>query len=115
MNPGDRVAIMLDPSRAFYVAMFGALKAGAIAVPLFTLFGPDGVRLRVQDCAPVMLVTNRDKVPNAPDMDGLQTVVFDAEMFIALRDFRRLSPRRRRTAWRSSSTRPARHGNFQKR
>ena len=32
--------------------MFGAMKAGAIAVPLFTLFGPDGVRLRVQDCTP---------------------------------------------------------------
>jgi acetyl-CoA synthetase len=38
---GDRVAIMLDPGRAFYVSMFGAIKAGAIAVPLFTLFGPD--------------------------------------------------------------------------
>ena len=87
VSPGDRVAIMLDPSRAFYVAMFGALKAGAIAVPLFTLFGPDGVRLRVQDCAPVMLVTNRDKVSNAPDLDGLQTVVFDAGLFSALREF----------------------------
>ena len=37
---GDRVAVMLEPSRAFYVAIFGAIKFGAIAVPLFTLFGP---------------------------------------------------------------------------
>ena len=44
VQPGERVAIMLEPSRAFYTAMFGVIKRGAIAVPLFTLFGPDGVR-----------------------------------------------------------------------
>src|SRR6185295_10798840 len=33
--PGDRVAIMLEPSLAFYAALFGAIKRGAIAVPLF--------------------------------------------------------------------------------
>jgi acetyl-CoA synthetase len=53
---GDRVAIKLEPSRAFYAAVFGAIKAGAIAVPLFTLFGPDGVRLRVEDCKPKLLI-----------------------------------------------------------
>jgi len=47
---GDRVAIMLEPSLAFYGALFGAMKRGAIAVPLFTLFGPDGVALRLDDC-----------------------------------------------------------------
>ena len=29
-------------------ALFGAMMAGAISVPLFTLFGLDGLRLRVQ-------------------------------------------------------------------
>ncbi len=53
---GDRVAVKLEPSRAFYAAVFGAIKAGAIAVPLFTLFGPDGVRLRVEDCKPKLLI-----------------------------------------------------------
>ncbi len=33
VEPGDRVAIKLEPSRAFYAAVFGAMKAGAIAVP----------------------------------------------------------------------------------
>ena len=42
---GDRVAIMLDPSISFYLALFGAMKMGAVAVPLFTLFGPDGLHL----------------------------------------------------------------------
>jgi acetyl-CoA synthetase len=54
--PGDRVAIKLEPSRGFYAAVFGAMKAGAIAVPLFTLFGPDGVKLRVEDCKPKLLI-----------------------------------------------------------
>ena len=31
---GDRVAIMLEPSLAFYAALFGTIKRGAIAVPL---------------------------------------------------------------------------------
>lgn len=56
IEPGDRVAIKLEPSRAFYAAVFGAMKAGAIAVPLFTLFGPDGVKLRVEDCKPKLLI-----------------------------------------------------------
>lgn len=85
--PGERVAIMLEPSRAFYVAMFGVLKSGAIAVPLFTLFGPDGVRLRVQDCAPALLVTNREKAATARAIDGLRVEVFDDALSRALARF----------------------------
>ncbi|HVQ78231.1 MAG TPA: AMP-binding protein [Candidatus Binatia bacterium] len=58
--PGDRVAIMLEPSLAFYGSMFGTVKRGAIAVPLFTLFGPDGLALRVDDCRPRMLLVQAD-------------------------------------------------------
>jgi len=57
---GDRVAIMLEPSLPFYGALFGAMKRGAIAVPLFTLFGPDGVALRVDDSQPRLLIVERD-------------------------------------------------------
>jgi len=54
--PGDRVGVMLEPGRAFYTALFGAVKRGAIAVPLFTLFGTDGIALRVNDCKPRLLL-----------------------------------------------------------
>jgi acetyl-CoA synthetase len=40
---GDRVALLLEPSLPFYGALFGTLKRGAVAVPLFTLFGPDAL------------------------------------------------------------------------
>ena len=53
---GDRVAVILDPSCAFYVAMFGAMKRGAIAVPMFTLFGPDALAARVNDCKPKLIL-----------------------------------------------------------
>src|SRR5207244_9256032 len=55
---GERVAIMLEPSLPFYGAVFGTLKRGAVVVPLFTLFGPDGLALRIDDCRPrILLVT----------------------------------------------------------
>lgn len=81
---GDRVAVMLEPSRAFYVAMFGAIKAGAIAVPLFTLFGPDGIRLRVNDCQPKLLVTNAEKAEVAKGIAGTTTVIADDRFMASL-------------------------------
>jgi len=74
---GDRVAIMLDPSLVFYTALFGAIRRGAIAVPLFTLFGPDGIRLRVEDCVPKLLLTTAEKADPARAIEGLDVVVAD--------------------------------------
>ena len=65
IQKGARVAFMLEPSFGFYVSMFGAMKSGAISVPLFTLFGPEGLTLRVQDCEPSILVTNAEKADMA--------------------------------------------------
>jgi acetyl-CoA synthetase len=87
VRPGDRVAVMLEPSRAFYVAIFGAMKAGAIAVPLFTLFGPDGIRLRVNDCHPKLLVTNADKADMAQGLDQVQVVIADAAFIDSLEQY----------------------------
>jgi acetyl-CoA synthetase len=83
--PGDRVAIMLEPSLAFYTALFGTIKRGAIAVPLFTLFGPDGVRLRVEDCTPRLLVTNAAKAEVARVIPSVDVVVADDTLMAELR------------------------------
>lgn len=77
IGKGDRVAIMLEPSLAFYAALFGTMKAGAVAVPLFTLFGPDGVRLRIDDCSPRLLLTNAEK---ARDITGAHVAIADDVM-----------------------------------
>ena len=87
IEPGDRVAIMLEPSLPFYAALFGAMKAGAVAVPLFTLFGPDGVRLRVDDCTPRLLLTNTEKAASTGALEGCETVVADDAFMAGLCDF----------------------------
>src|SRR6202034_1270072 len=84
IEPGERVAIMLEPSLAFYVTLFGAMKRGAIAVPLFTLFGPDGVRLRVEDCKPRLLLTNSEKAETARGIPDLEIVVADDALIESL-------------------------------
>jgi acetyl-CoA synthetase len=85
VGAGDRVAIMLEPSLAFYVALFGAMKRGAIAVPLFTLFGPDGLKLRLDDCRPRLLVTNAEKADMALGVGGTEVVVADGALLAELR------------------------------
>ncbi len=75
--PGDRVAVIADPSRAFYVGMFGAMKAGAIAVPLFTLFGPEGFKLRIDDCSPAMVLAQRNRDELAALFPGTRVVALD--------------------------------------
>ena len=84
---GDRVAIMLEPSLPFYAALFGAMKRGAVAVPLFTLFGVDGVRLRTQDCTPALLVTNQEKAALLNGLDGPPIVAADEPFMAALAAF----------------------------
>ena len=75
--PGDRIAFMLEPSLPFYLSLFGAVTMGAISVPMFTLFGLDGLRLRIDDCKPKLLITNAEKAEIARQIEGLRVVVAD--------------------------------------
>lgn len=85
--PGDRVAFMLEPGLCFYLSLFGTMKSGAIGVPLFTLFGLDGLRLRIDDCAPQLLITNEEKAAMARQIEGLRVVVMDEETLASLGGF----------------------------
>jgi acetyl-CoA synthetase len=78
--PGDRVAIMLEPSLPFYGAMFGTLKRGAIAVPLFTLFGPEGIALRLDDCAPRLLLVEREAERWQARLPGVRVLAVDQRL-----------------------------------
>lgn len=66
INPGDRVTIMLDPSKEYYISLFGALRRGCHVVPCFLLFAPKNVEYRIKDSGSKVLVTTKDK---AGDMD----------------------------------------------
>jgi acetyl-CoA synthetase len=87
IEPGDRIAFMLEPSLAFYISLFGAMLMGAVSVPLFTLFGCDGLRLRVDDCKPKLLITQADKLSITSDLKGVRVVVADAELLRSLEHF----------------------------
>lgn len=87
IRPGDRIAFMLEPSLPFYVCLFGAMQTGAISVPLFTLFGLDGLRLRVDDCKPRLLITNAEKAPLARQIDGLSVMVADEALLAEIEQY----------------------------
>jgi acetyl-CoA synthetase len=87
IRAGDRIAFMLEPSLPFYLTLFGAMMMGAISVPLFTLFGPDGLRLRVDDCKPRLLITNAEKAEIARTCPGVRVVVADAALLAELAAF----------------------------
>src|SRR5258708_6249122 len=63
------------------------MMMGAISVPLFTLFGLDGLRLRVDDCKPKLLITNSEKVAIANQIEGLRVVVADAGLLDEMASF----------------------------
>lgn len=87
VGKGERVAIMLEPSLAFYAALFGAMKSGAVAVPMFTLFGPDAVRLRIDDCEPVMFVTTAEKAAGLEVPEGVAIHAADDALLARLEAF----------------------------
>ena len=77
IRPGERVAIMLEPGRAFYMSLLGTMKAGAVAVPLFTLFGADALAARLDDCTPRLLLIEPDLAARAAGRGDLLVVPAD--------------------------------------
>ncbi|MFN3938752.1 MAG: AMP-binding protein [Gemmobacter sp.] len=73
---GDRVGVLLPQGAMVPVAHFAAQKLGAIALPLFTLFGDDALAFRLRDAgarAVVTDVTNLDRLM-ALDLPDLRVV-----------------------------------------
>ncbi|MBV8947027.1 MAG: acyl-CoA synthetase, partial [Solirubrobacterales bacterium] len=58
VEPGDRVAMLLPPTPETAAAFFGAWKAGAILLSMSVLYGDEGIRHRVRDSQPRVLLTN---------------------------------------------------------
>ena len=56
---GDRVAMLLPPTPETAAAFFGTWKTGAILLSMSVLYGDDGIRHRLTDAEPKVLVTNQ--------------------------------------------------------
>lgn len=57
---GDRVGIMLPQRPETAIAHIACHRLGAIAVPLFVLFGPDALHFRLADSGAVALITDAE-------------------------------------------------------
>ncbi|GFZ99138.1 acetyl-CoA synthetase [Elstera cyanobacteriorum] len=56
---GERVGVLLAQSPETAIAHIAAYRHGAIAVPLFGLFGPEALEFRLGNCAASALITDR--------------------------------------------------------
>ncbi|MDH3594900.1 MAG: acyl-CoA synthetase [Rhodospirillales bacterium] len=57
---GERIGILLPQAPETALSHIAAYKLGCIAVPLFTLFGPEALEYRLEDSGAKALVTNRE-------------------------------------------------------
>lgn len=72
VTAGDRVAILLPQGPDVLIAHFAAYKLGAIALPLFTLFGEDALRFRLEDSGAAAIITDP---ANLPKVEALTAVL----------------------------------------
>ncbi|MFO0793142.1 MAG: acetate--CoA ligase [Candidatus Brocadiaceae bacterium] len=71
VKKGDRVFIFLPRLPELYISMIAIAKLGAIAGPLFSAFGPDAVRDRLQNSEAKVLITT-------PELkERVETVLFE--------------------------------------
>jgi acetyl-CoA synthetase len=85
IGKGDRIGVMMEPSPGFYTAVFGALKRGAVVAPLYTLFGPDAVRDRLDDCQASLVIVDEVGEPVVRPL-GYRTLRYDTELAPRLAD-----------------------------
>ena len=79
LKRGDRAFVFMDRLPELYFAFFGVLKAGGVVGPLFSAFGPDPVRDRLQDSGARFLITTpelRRKVSSVlPECPAIEHVI----------------------------------------
>jgi fatty-acyl-CoA synthase len=92
LRAGDRIGVIGDNSLEWVVAAIGALKLGAVVVPLNNRFTPDELRYLVDDAGPVMVFADqahRERMAAALDRSPAADVALrPLAAFTALRDER---------------------------
>ncbi len=68
---GDRIGILLPQRLETAMAHIAAYKMGALALPLFTQFGPDALEHRLQHSGATALVTDRENLGKIEEIRAL--------------------------------------------
>jgi acetyl-CoA synthetase len=84
IQPGERIVVLAGRIPELYVAVFGALAARCVVSPLFSAFGPEPIRQRVELADARVLVTTaalyrRKVAPIRAELPGLQLVLLAGE------------------------------------
>ena len=73
--PGDRVGVLMQKIPELYASLLAIWKIGAIFVPLFTAFGPEAIRYRLEDSQTKILITHERFRGNVESgISGLQQI-----------------------------------------
>ncbi len=79
VGAGDRIGILLPQCPQTALSHIAAYKIGAIAIPLFTLFGTDALAYRLSNSQARVIVTDAVNLPKIleirPNLPDLQTVL----------------------------------------
>ena len=78
---GDRVAVLLPQAPETAIGHIAFYKLGAIAVPLFGLFGPEALQYRLADSGAKAVLTNRD---GAAKLAGIRAALPDLRHVLAI-------------------------------
>src|SRR3954449_7905722 len=82
---GDRVAVVLPATPETAAIFFGTWKLGAILLSMSVLYGDDGIRHRLNDSQPKVLVTDAANAPRFGDASAPGGVfVLDADVLAGL-------------------------------
>jgi acetyl-CoA synthetase len=76
---GDRVAVVLPPTPETAAVFFGVWKLGAILLSMSVLYGDDGIRHRLEDAEPAVLVTDAANAERFADA-GVRVLILDDEL-----------------------------------
>jgi acetyl-CoA synthetase len=78
---GDRVAVVLPPTPETAAIFFGTWKLGALLLSMSVLYGDEGIRHRIADSRPAVLVTDRANVGRFSEDLGPTVLVLDENTF----------------------------------
>lgn len=70
IGPGERIGILLPQRAETAVAHLAAYRLGAVAVPLFVLFGPDALEYRLRDSGAAALLTDGEGAARIEPLRG---------------------------------------------
>jgi acetyl-CoA synthetase len=70
IGAGDRIGILLPQCAETVITHLAAYRLGAIALPLFTLFGPEAIEYRLNDSGARAVVSNTEGIAKLLSLDG---------------------------------------------